>query len=74
MITAQQVAHVTDDQFTAEASTLGWRPGVWPAQVDCELGNKQPLIRKRREMYDGELQYVEYWQAFGTLRLTVWND
>lgn len=76
MITREQLTRTDSTTFSAEASTLGWQPGHWPAQVDVErgIGNSQPLIRKRHVMFDGELQFCEYWQAFGAVRVTVFND
>jgi hypothetical protein len=60
-----------------EASTLGLRPGEWPATLQCEpaFGNGRPLIRGDMERSsDGELVAVNYRQMFGVIGLRVFND
>lgn len=75
MITEQMVTKNDWGTFTIDASEAGLRPGEWPGQLDTTLGNGQPLLRKRWERdIDGDLRYVEYWQAFGVLQLRVFND
>lgn len=62
-------------KYTTEASTLGWKPGEWPKQIDTTLGNCQPFIRKKwlRDQ-DNDLYAVVYWQAFSAAELHVLND
>lgn len=60
--------------YTTDASELGLAPGEWPGQIDTELGNGQPLLRKDwHKAPDGTLLDVIYWQAFGIVELRVFN-
>jgi hypothetical protein len=56
-------------KFTAEASTLGWRPGERPGTLTTELGNGLPLYL----FADNGDQFI-YRQEFGIIRFYVWND
>lgn len=73
-LTSNDVFEIEPHLFTAEASSLGLKPGEWPGQLDTTLGNGQPLLRKRWREHEGDIQYVEYWQAFGCVRLRIFND
>lgn len=60
--------------FTAEASDIGLRPGQWPDLIPTTLGNSRPLIAQSREVRDGDLLWVDYYQSCGCIRLRVYND
>ena len=67
-VTEQNAKEYQHHAFTAEASTLGLKPGEVPEQIPTDLGNGQPflLIHVRQEML--------YRQAMGSLQLIVIND
>lgn len=75
-INFELVTALGDFRHCVEASTLGLRPGEWPASLDVDpkFGNGQPLVRGLAQWSDGELQAVEYHQALGVLILVVFND
>lgn len=60
--------------FTVEASGIGLRPGEWPSTIETTLGNGLLFLAQRKEVRDGDLLWVEYWQGNGCIRLTVYND
>lgn len=74
-LTSNDVLEIEPHLFTAEASSLGLPVAYFPAQLDTTLGNGQPLIRKSwlRDP-EGEVYACEYWQAFGCVRLRIFND
>lgn len=55
--------------FSACASDLGLRPGQWPATIDTNLGNGQPLVK--RFVTEGA---VTYRQQLGCIDVTLFND
>lgn len=57
--------------FHVDASTLGLRPGEWPAALDTNLGNGQRFVRDGFR-YEGEA--CLYRQELGALTLLVLND
>jgi hypothetical protein len=58
-----------------DASELGIRVGEkWPIAIETPLGNGQPFRFHDSMWEDGDLLYVEYRQAFGCLKLRVFND
>ena len=70
MITAAMVSEVFIHEFAAEASELGWAPGVpWPMTLPTELGNGQPFVLTRATA-DGAV----YRQSAGCIVLHVFND
>jgi hypothetical protein len=68
------LAEVGPGEFTIEASDVGLRPGEWPRTLPTTLGNGVIFIAQRREVQDGDLLWVDYFQAHGGLWLRVWND
>jgi hypothetical protein len=66
--------------FTAWGSDLGitaryiHENNGWPHIQVPGLGNGQPFIPYRFEVRDGDLQYVQYKQGNGIIRLKVYND
>lgn len=73
-ITSDMVTPVEVHRFVVEASSIGLRPGQWPAHLETDMGNGQPLVRARVELDDGEVQSVTYQQAMGCIALLVLND
>jgi len=69
-----QVIEYEAHKFVVAASDLGLAPGEFPKQIETNLGNGQPLIRKSRVEINGDLIEVVYWQAFGCVELHVHND
>ena len=59
---------------TAEASTLGLRPGEWPDRLPSWIGNGRDLIKFNDYVDEGDLIYVDYLQANGELTLRIYND
>lgn len=56
--------------FTAEASDLGWPPGMWPRRFKVNgLGNGQYFVKMTER--DGVKIYC---QEFGCTFIKVWND
>lgn len=74
MITYAHVTETKPHQFRTEASTIGLAPGEWPALINTEIGNRQPLYRKSALKRDGEIIYVVYTQAMGCIDVIVLND
>jgi hypothetical protein len=66
--------------YTAEASSLGLPPGMWPsAFLFAEyLGNGQPFYRTGYHFegneHERDLVAVDYKQHLGCLTLRVYND
>lgn len=58
-------------EMTAEASTLGFKPGVWPEAF--EKDGKQYARRHSTRAEDGEVQCVTYVDDNGEW-LVVFND
>lgn len=52
-----------------EASTLGFKPNIWPEKIETTLGNKMPFVLQAS--FDGLCDYI---QANGVLRLRIFND
>jgi hypothetical protein len=61
-------------KWSAEASTLGIRPGQWPVAIETELGNGLPFRFSTKEIRDGELLWVDYFQGNGCIWLRIYND
>jgi hypothetical protein len=61
-------------KFVVEASSIGLRPGTWPDHLSTDLGNNQPFVRGKPTIEDGDLLYVTYAQANGSIVLRVYND
>ena len=61
-------------KFSAEASTLGLRPGEWPVKIETDMGNKLPFVFSSKEVVDGDLCWVTYRQDLGCISLRVYND
>lgn len=57
-------------QWVTEASDLRLPPGFFPRRLETPLGNGQPFFLTR---VDRDRTH-HYAQAFGCLRLTVFND
>jgi hypothetical protein len=66
---AGSVMEVGDFWYSAEASSLGMDPGLWPTKIETDLGNGQPFIREFLSEAGGE-----YRQGNGLLKLRIWND
>lgn len=65
----------TPHLFVAEASELGFLPGIWPERLRTKLGNGMPFIRRSKKVdADGDIEWVTYDQANGCVRLRVFND
>lgn len=62
---------IAGSEGVQEASTLGFKPGVWPREFETRLGNGQPFVLYAEAGIEGERRYV---QRNGELRLTVLND
>ena len=61
-------------KFSVEASDIGLRPGEWPRMLQTTMGNLQPLLAQRREVRDGDLLWVDYFQGNGCVQLRIYND
>lgn len=59
--------------FTAEASTLGWRPGHWPNTFKTENKVWHKTFVQESKDEPGEIAFVKYTTDDGAV-LTVWND
>lgn len=69
MVQNKQVVESEQFKFTAEASSLGLKPGKVPATIQTEIGNKMPfMLTKVTEME------FRYRQALGCVSLTIFND
>lgn len=75
MITAADATENETHMFTMFASDYdGTRQG-WPARLETNLGNGQPFLRTSKKVdADGDTMWVTYVQAFGCIRLRVYND
>ena len=61
------------NRYMAEASTLGLRPGEWPAQLSTSLGDGEPFVFTSFERSaDGEVTGACYVQ--GLVKLIIFND
>lgn len=62
-------------EYTAFASDLGWKPGVWPAEFEVTgFGNKlsfYPIQVTNLDQSDG---FVLYMQEFGAITIKIYND
>ena len=58
-------------EYCAEASSLGWVPGVWPKQFTTD-GFVWTLMTIMSE--HGDVMYVKYVDSKAGRVLTVWND
>jgi len=61
-------------RWSAEASTIGLKPGDWPAVLPTSLGNQHPFLLGTKEKDGAELVCVNYRQAFGNITLKIFND
>jgi hypothetical protein len=61
-------------KFSAEASSLGLRPGEWPRTINTTLGNGVMFVAQRQEIRDGDLLWVDYFQGNGCITLRIYND
>jgi hypothetical protein len=61
-------------KWSAEASTLGLKPGEWPRTIETTLGNGMVFIAQRQEVRDGDLLWVDYFQGNGCISLRIYND
>lgn len=60
-------------QYSAEASTLGWAPGHWPAKfTDTSTDPPRTWVLDRHEAPLGEIVFVRY--RSGEDELLVFND
>lgn len=74
-ITPEMVDETGDFDFAAEASTVGLRPGEWPAMMLTTMGNGLPLMRHTKKLDpEGELVYVRYVQSSGCIHVKIFND
>lgn len=74
-VAREQAAEIGSHRWLAEASEVGLKPGEFPGQIETDIGNGQPFIRKRYQCNaDGDVLVVEYWQAFGICQLHLIND
>lgn len=56
--------------FSAEASDLGWPPGMWPNQFKVNgLGNGQFFVKMMQRE-----SVIVYMQELGCVQIEVWND
>lgn len=63
------------DQFSGEASELGFRPGQFPEQFEVSgLGNGMPFFVQSVYRVEGEVLYVKYHQYAGCTSIKVFND
>jgi hypothetical protein len=70
-----QVTAVDQHRFIIEASDIGLRPGLFPEELDTDLGNRQQLYKVRHLIdEDNEFLGVVYKQRFGTVEVHVLND
>jgi hypothetical protein len=60
--------------FTCFASDVEQFRKGFPPRVETTLGNGQPFVGWKRNVKDGDLQYVVYKQALGCITLQVFND
>lgn len=75
VIGAQHVTEHAPHHFSADASDLGFRIGIWPESLKTTLGNKGDLIRDAEpDMQLGDLVSFIYRQSNGCLTLKVYND
>lgn len=70
-ITREQVSEHSVHEFVAEASELGWPPGLVPREIMTDLGNGQNLLYRRSFPDNGGWAWT---QANGCVTLTVFND
>lgn len=69
-ITEENVIECQVHNFIADASTLEIPPGSeWPKQMECGLGNRQPLI-----LVTSTADKAKYQQFMGIVNLIVFND
>ena len=58
------------DLFTAEASSLGWKPGSWPQNLAVQdLGNGESFYAIKQDS-DG----IRYHQNLGCIDIMIFND
>ena len=60
--------------FTAEASSLGIRPGQWPQVIETTLGNRNVFRYMFFHKENSDLSYCVYRQDLGCITLTIFND
>lgn len=74
IVTHDEATEFEVHKFSAFASDLGLRPGDWPRSLETTLGNRQSFVAQRTEVRDGDLLWVDYFQALGCIWLRVFND
>jgi hypothetical protein len=64
------------DRFllSAEASTLGLKPGQWPTAIQTDIGNQRPFVIRGSTKEGGDLRYVDYLQPHSEFVLRIFND
>jgi hypothetical protein len=72
--TNTQRSQTLENHLTAEASSLRLPPGQWPETIQADLGNCNPFQHGEVQIEDGEIIAVDYYQMFGVIRLTIFND
>ena len=58
-----------DHTFSTFASDIELAPGHWPARLETEIGNGQPLVRAKLDAVG-----AVYRQALGIITLNVFNN
>jgi len=76
MFSSGTLMEIYPHELETEASMLGLRPGEWPEQIPAPtFGNGMPFLRSTKMLSpDGDLVWVRYNQANGSMSLVVWND
>lgn len=57
--------------YTAEASDLGWRAGRWPNVLTY---GGDLFVIKRSEVQDGDLLWIDYFNAAYRVTIRIYND
>lgn len=76
-IQSTQLLHSDLGIYSADASDLGFAPGVWPKSFEMVMPDGRvafchaPVPRRDSE---GDLQYVDYHSTSVKIRVRIWND
>jgi len=77
-VSFDQVAITEGSRYSVEASTLGLKPGEWPAYITTDIGNGEPFMRFRKfriHPVTGEVLGLNYIQSpHSSITLFVIND
>lgn len=68
-IAVEKVTYTDLHRYVADASELGWHPGMCPREVELAVGNGLNFFLEKVDQHQ-----ISYVQLAGCLQLIVYND